>query len=240
MGKRIAAAAFVAYSLYGALTFHPATAKEWIGIAVRGLFASGLALGVSWIALAAVAFLYGYSIAAPITKVRNAVAASKWRRHAELERQRREEQDRRRQWEEADRAARERERERMKAQGQQRRADARAKAYRTFTLYAPKLHDRFTQEMRDEYVAQFMGDEHPPEGVERRGEELVEILQKHLDEVEPPTKARTLEDLTKWYQEQKERIESLPVEERVKRRHIAGLNTRYAELSEQLMENLQP
>jgi hypothetical protein len=37
-----------------------------------------------------------------------------------------------------------------------------------------------------------------------------------------------------------ERIEPLPLDEKVKRRQIAELTVRYAELSSRLMEKLQP
>ena len=50
-GWRIAAGAFVAYSVRGGLAFHPKDAGDWLHIVLRGLLAAGLALTVSWVLL---------------------------------------------------------------------------------------------------------------------------------------------------------------------------------------------
>jgi hypothetical protein len=123
---------------------------------------------------------------------------------------------------------------------QKRRDESRSHCELTYSFYAPKLGERFTRAMLDSYIEKYMGDNQTPEDVERRGQELQVTLQKHLESVEPPKKKLTLESLARWFIEEKQRIESLPVDEKSKRRHIAELNGRYAELSSQLMENIQP
>jgi hypothetical protein len=57
-GWRSSAAAFVAYSIYGSVTFHPAEVEDWIHIVIRGLLAGGLTLGTSWIVLAVLATVW--------------------------------------------------------------------------------------------------------------------------------------------------------------------------------------
>ena len=66
------------------------------------------------------------------------------------------------------------------------------------------------------------------------------LLPGHLEEIEPPAEKRTLEELAHWFAEQRQRIEILPLDERVKDAHLAELNARYAELSSKLLESLQP
>jgi hypothetical protein len=57
-GARLAAGAFVSYALYGFHRFQPTTTEDLVGIVVRGLFAAGLVLGLSWIVLAGPGFFY--------------------------------------------------------------------------------------------------------------------------------------------------------------------------------------
>ncbi len=146
----------------------------------------------------------------------------------------------RREQEEATRKAREQEHTRAKAEAQRRRTDARASAMLTYTTYAPKLGNRFTREMFDKYVSDFMGDQHAPEDVERRGQEVLSILERHVQEIQPPKETKSVEDLARWYQEQKDRIESLPMNARTKRTQLVDLNERYTELTTKLLENMGP
>ena len=236
-GTRIASGAFVAYCVYGQISFHPGTAEDWIHITLRGLLAAGLVLGFSWINLAVSAFVNQHVIAPTVAKFRIEPHTG----HTEPIDQRalQIEQDRRTQ-EEIRRREHEREETRSKAQSQRRRTDARAAAALSFSLYAPKLGNRFTKEMFDKYVTDFMGDQHAPEDVERHGQELVSILEKHLQEIQPPKETRSVQDLARWYQEQKDDIESLPVDARTKRTHLVNLNERYTELTAKLLENMGP
>ena len=78
--------------------------------------------------------------------------------------------------EESLRQARQLEHFRQQADAQRRRTDARAKASLTFSLFAPKIQGRFPQQMFDEFLSRYMGDDHPPEDVERRAEELLQTL----------------------------------------------------------------
>mgnify|MGYP006915209446 CR=1 FL=1 len=85
-----------------------------------------------------------------------------------------------------------------------------------------------------------MGDEQSPEYVEERGRQLQDIIKQHVEQIEPPPKAFTIESLATWYQTTKQLIDKLPVDDRYKQVQLAHLNARYAALMQSLMEALQP
>jgi len=90
------------------------------------------------------------------------------------------------------------------------------------------------------YLDTCMTDAQPPEDVERRGQQLAATLQERLGEKEHTEHRISLEQLDSWYQAEKQQIESSSADDRLKRRLIAALNVRYADLAANLMENLQP
>jgi hypothetical protein len=234
-GWRLAAGAFIAYAVYAGVGQQPADPEDWISVVLRGLLAGGLALGLSWIILSAAFFVLHH----PVSLIRSFKAAA-----ARRQKQHECPASDQSQWQnprlEAERRAQQQQHSIAQAEAKRRRTDARARAALTYSLYVSKLQHRFTQQMFDDFVAKYMGDDQLPEDVERRFEELFQTLQKHLAEAEPPEENRTLADLAQWFVDQKARIESLPVDERVKRLHLAELTTRYAELSSRLMEKLRP
>jgi hypothetical protein len=79
-GRRLSAAAFIAYVVSAALRFDPPDAGALAAIALRGLLAAGMTLGVAWIALAVIAFAYDRVIARPIEAARNWARAARLRR----------------------------------------------------------------------------------------------------------------------------------------------------------------
>lgn len=234
---RLSAAALIAYAIHAGLVFGPSTAEDWIGVMIRGLLATGLTFGICLILLAIAAFIYRHVFASPLAKVRELLHAKK---ASEEQRQQAQEDQRRRENEEVDRKAREQQQAKTQAEAQRRRTNARASAALTFSLYAPKLGARFTREMCDNYVNSFMGDEHSPQDVERRREELVAILDKHVGELPPPKKATTVEELASWFQDQQQRIESLPIDEKAKRAHLVELKQRYSELNCDFLQRMKP
>jgi len=238
-GWRLAAGAFVAYAVHGGITQGPFAPEDWVHIVFRGLLAASLTLGLSWILLSVAVFLLG--------AVRSLLQARV--RAAQVRAQRRGEQGQvtfsdenrcHQAQHEADRRAEQLREAAAQAEAKRRRADARATAALTYSLLAPKLHRVFNQQMFDSFVAQFMSENQSPEDVERRGEELLRTLQKHLAESEPPEEKRTLEDLARWFLDEKARIEALPIEGKVKRLHTVELTRRYGELASRLLEKLQP
>jgi hypothetical protein len=239
-GVRLAAAAFIAYAIYGGITHEPTTADEWVFVLIHGLVAGGITVGFAWIFLASIHFIYRHLLATSAAKLRQVAGTSSQQRSFDSDPRLYEQEQRIREQQEAERRAREAEQTRIKVDAQRRRTDARASALLSYTMYAPKLGNRFTRDMFDKYVTDFMGDQHAAEDVERRGHELIAILDKHVQELQPPKETKTVEDLARWFQEQRERIESLPLDERTKKTHMVNLNERYAELTAKLLENMGP
>jgi hypothetical protein len=238
-GWRLAAAALVAYALYRGVSEPTADPNAWIHILVRGALAAGLALGVAWIVLSVLGFISGYLLGFIQRRILAFTDAMK-RRRGERSRRLPDNAASLRAQLEAERRARQHQDAAVLADAKRRATDARAAAALAYSLYAAKVHQRFSQEMFDAFVAAYMGDNQPADDVERRGRELLRTLQQHLEEVEPPDQKRTLEDLARWFAEEKTRIESLPLEDKVKRLHIVELTSRYAELSSKLLQRLQP
>jgi len=143
-----------------------------------------------------------------------------------LQRQRREQQNEERRMSQID--------------GNRRRATARADVFRHFAALKSSIGDRFTQDQLEKYVADFMGDEHPSEDVENRGSQLIEMLTELTSEPASGSEKISLEQLASWFVDQKKRIDALPLDEIIKQRLNAGLNVRYAELTEQLIQDLRP
>ena len=94
--------------------------------------------------------------------------------------------------------------------------------------------------MFDEYVKKHMGDEHPVEGVEHRGKELVAIFEKHLHDVQPPKKPTSIESLSRWYAQTKAQIEGLDMEEAVKEVRLIELERRFNDLLGKHLEETEP
>lgn len=126
------------------------------------------------------------------------------------------------------------------ALAQKKREDARAACELLYHSHAHVLKRRLPKETFLDFVRRYMGDDHSAEYVEERGRQLQELILLHVHRIEPPAKPYTIQSLTDWYRETKQIIENLPVEDRTKQAQLALLNTRFAELSQALMETLQP
>ena len=239
-GKRIAAAAFLFYVVHEAYASQPIDASGWIGVLLRGLLAGGMVLGLAWIALTVFAFARTYLLQLPLAKLRSMTQSIRQRRSVQEERSSGTAEDALRRQCQQEEQRRKREQADDVAQARRRRVNARADAALAFSRYASKIGNRFSQDMFDHFVATYMTDDQPADDVEHRGQELLSTLRQHLEEIEPPGKKRTLEELAQWHQEEKAHIEALDTDARTKRIHLATLNTRYADLAAQLMEEIEP
>jgi hypothetical protein len=121
-----------------------------------------------------------------------------------------------------------------------RRVDARRKALLDYSLYAPRLGNRFTRAMFDQYVREYMGESLTADEVERSGRELQTVFERHVSDIEPEKKELTVEGLTHWYKTKKSQVESAGLDDRVRGTQMGLLNERYAELMSQLMETMEP
>jgi len=244
-GARLAALVFLAYAAYSIASFSPATAGDYLLIALRALLASALALGCGWMLLSLVVFVYDHSLGPLLwhvrifrerTRIRAAQrrlereeAEAYWREQQAYER---EAPQRARQQQEAQRRANE------EAAAQKRRDDARSQCVLLYSLYAPEIGKRMPQSVLDNFIGAYLGDNRSPEEVEQRARLLQETIHQHRERVEPPPKFKTLEDIVRWFEEQKRQINALP-DDRLRQTLLARLKARYTELTTQLLEEMR-
>lgn len=153
------------------------------------------------------------------------------------ESQRRSEQHAR---EHAERQRQQQEATRRQQTDQTRRTEARAQCELLYTLHAPEIADRFPKSMLDAFMHAYMSDAHAPEDVERRGKELQRIIEQHRQTSKPEKKPRTIQELAEWYLAEKARIEALPLDEEIKEDHRVQLDIRYSELTQSLLQKIEP
>ncbi len=240
-GLRTAALAFVGFAVSHLAQVGSPSAEDLAMAAIVGLLGGLVALGPAWIILSILGFAGGYyrrasasadSVAHRRQLDREKRAAEKKNQQDQIEWERRA-PERERANQEA-RQLREAE-NRKKGEAQKRRSDARADCEMLFQLYAVDISNRFSRESLDEWIKKYMGDDQSPDDVEQRAEQLRKMIIHHREQVRPTPKFATLQELANWFQSQKEQIDQLPVDDRLKRMLTANLNVRNAELMNQLL-----
>jgi hypothetical protein len=224
---------------------------EWIASYVfRGGFVAAIVLGTLCFVGSFAARTW--QIIAPIPRrLRDRRAAARRRAEAEArpledaEEHLRREQQFIRDREEAKRLAEEEQKLRnetacRQAAEQQRRMDARAECELCYSKHLNELANRFPKPVFNAFMQTYMNDHQPAEAVERRGKELQRIVQEHAAEVKPAKKSNSMHELAGWFLQEKERIESLPIDTEIRDCHLVQLNIRYAELTQNMLEKVQP
>jgi hypothetical protein len=243
---RLGSLAFVGHAMYLGSTMWVG-GIEWIAVAMTAALVGGLVYGGSLIALPMLAAAYGGTLGRAVSGLRSWKAAQ--RQAADDRRRKREQEEyQRRSREEYERAAPERERQRQEeerrkaaaAQDARRRRDARAACELAYSRCAVEIGDRFSRQELERFMGTYMGDDHAAEDVERRGEELCKVMADYRQPDKPEKKKRTMQDLAEWYLREKQAIESLPLEEFVRLEHVAALDMRYAELTQELLQRIEP
>ncbi len=223
-GRRLAAGAFIAYGIYGCLTFHPTYAEDWIGIGVRAAFCAGLALGLSWIMLSLVSFVYGHTVGPSFGKLR--AIRFQLRQKSDDAKQRRAEENRRQQeqrdWE---RAAPERERlrqlqeeqQRKQKSDQNRREEARLECDLLYQRHASQLASFFPPERYEALASQHLSEEHAAEDVEQRAARLQQMIRDCLD-ASPGSDAKfkSLQEVAAYFDDRRKEIDNLPYDDDTK------------------------
>lgn len=128
----------------------------------------------------------------------------------------------------------------VQAGHQRRRTEARARCELAYSLHASDISERFPKSMFDAFLQTYMNDSHDAEDVERRGRELQAIIEQHRSKAKPERKPRTIQDLAEWYLREKHRIDSLPLDDELKQEHMAALDMRYAELTQEVLQSMEP
>jgi hypothetical protein len=147
-----------------------------------------------------------------------------------------------------ERAAPERERQRQEAEAEAARrvaaerakADTKAAVLLAFSQHAPVLGDRFPRATLDEFVTKYMSDSEPLEVIQRRGRELIEVMERQRKTVEPGERTVDLDTLGRWYADQLEKVESLTLDDDAKEILRGMLGDRFDDLIHKHFEGNQP
>jgi len=243
LGHRIGAAVFVISLGSRIATSRYSLTEDLVSHVLGSLAAAALSVGAAWILLA---MLYAIATAIrwilslifwPFFKCRDAIArhyrnARDRHRQYAMQRDRREEQWRKDQHNQQSARATSCDRER--------RADARASVYLAYAKHRPAIEAKLSKEALEEYVHGHLAEEHAPENVEARARSLVEMIENLAAEGAAKTVRYSPLELAQWYESQRAQIESLQIAERLKQTQLAELAARYAELTQQMMEDLRP
>lgn len=245
-GGRIALIAFIVFAAKRALQYGEPGTEDLVAAVLHGLLAGAIILGPAWIVLAGVGFCNDrWSEMQQAARRRS----DQRRREREVRQRQRElarqESERERLAPERELATREAaERQRVVEQQRQieshRREDARVACDLLYALREPDIGDRYSRQRFEEFVSTYLGDSKPIDVFERRAAELQQLIQQHYQAVNPPEKFRNLAELTTWYEEQLTLVENLSIADVYKRDYRAQLNERYSELTDRLLESLEP
>ncbi len=216
------------------------TTLDIIPAVVGSVIVATFALGFTWLGLAGAYTIYSTFLASPL----------QWRNRA-LSRRRQAKQQEAREREERERRSREAEHERetklAAAQDESRRQSEQTRCERvvfeTQLLYdslCPAVAEVLPREQFENYLGTHFSTDSGADEVEYRGKQLREKLIELTTRHHPVTDSLTLESLAQWFVQQRDRIDKLPVDDRLRDQLRAGLHYRYAELTEQLMERLRP
>jgi len=243
-GLRLAIGVFAAYVGYSCYEIGSPDAGDLVMFVLQGMIGAGLVLGVSWIGLAILAFLFRTLLARPLDMLR--------KRHQDLQRQWKDHQDdlrreqvlqrQREQWELDAPLRAEAQRQadilaRAEAQAQKRREDARAACEMLYQCHALEIRQRFPRSKFDEFIQKYMGDARSPDDVDERSMQLQEMIRQHVEKVEPPPKFQTLGDAAAWFQAQETDIQKLS-DDKFKRVLLAQLKGRYTDIVSKLFEEI--
>ena len=110
-----------------------------------------------------------------------------------------------------------------------------------FVLHAPDIQQRFTRAMFDDFVTKYMGNDRSPEEVEECAAQLHAIIRQHLERVRAANARHHHRGaVVRRFQQQKEKIEAMPINDRLKSTYVSGLSERFAELTTKLLEETEP
>jgi hypothetical protein len=123
---------------------------------------------------------------------------------------------------------------------QQRRIEARAQCELLYNQHFAEIKKRFSKKALDEFMQEYMADSQPAEIVERRSRELQRIIEEHRVAVKPIRKFHTIQELAEWFVKEQKRIQTLPIDDELREEHLVQLNMRYAELTQDMLQKMEP
>ena len=129
-----------------------------------------------------------------------------------------------------------REEDQKEASEQVRREESRCQCLLAYRLLAPRLGERFSQQMFDDYVARYLGDSLDPPFVEARARQLIDLLEKLAEQLVPVPARRELSDLSSDYEKQRKHIEDSGLDDDMKQSLLAHLRAVYYERLQRHLE----
>ena len=121
-----------------------------------------------------------------------------------------------------------------------RRVDARAECEFYYGKHHNEISYRFDRSMFDAFMKTYMNDSQPPDAVEERGGQLRSIMRKHRKAGTWTKKTYNVQEIADWFLNEKQRIESLPIDEELREEHLVQLNIRYDELTRDVLQSMEP
>jgi hypothetical protein len=247
---RVGYGVFLAYAILALLHFGFGNLTRVGLVLIRALLFAGIAFGAVSCVMP-IYLLVRDSYRVGCQKRDRQRADIKRRKEQEEEnrlRQERETRDweRRRVQEDADRVrrheaeAQQRAEQKRREQEKVRIAQACARCELQFNLHKADIQPRFTRRMLDDFMKKYMREGQAAETVEKRADELCSLMERHREILKGRAEPMTLDQLAEWFLDEKKRIEALHLDDELKDDHLAHLNIRYAELSQQILEKLNP
>jgi hypothetical protein len=224
---------------------------EWIASYIfRGGFLAGLVLGTFCFVGSFAARTWQFIAPFPHYFIeRKAVQRRQieWeaRRQREAIEQQRKDEQLRRDHEEASRRTAEyqkmrEEAARREAIEERRRIQARADCELCYSQHLNEVEYRLPKSIVKSFLRKYMSHDQPADEVEARGKQLQQIIQEHAHAANPPKKSNSMQELADWYLQEQSQIQSLPIEDEVRDFHLVQLNIRYSELTQAMLEKIEP
>ena len=94
-----------------------------------------------------------------------------------------------------------------------RREEARARVEITYRLHAPELGERLPWAVVQDFLDRYVNEYQSPENAERRAQQLIDVIEGHLDKVSPPADTATVGDVLADYEEKLRKIDEADLEE---------------------------
>lgn len=187
--------------------------------------------GAATIALPAVGWLYDTSIEKPTAQFRSVLRSwddqrMQGQRQAQEQREREEWERSRPQREQAQREAAERQRreQEQKASDQRRREAARFQVRLLYDRHAGKIKASFPRKRFDEYVTEYLSDAYPADEVEKRAEELRNMILDFFESTDDDRPQRSLTEIRTDFAGERQLIEASDLDEDTKAAMLADLN----------------
>ena len=234
-GYASALIAFISFLHYELVSYGVSDAGMLLSFVIRALLAAGMACGGVWILLTILGFLWGsihsliQALHQQLRQYRLTIAERRREREHRIERERhsaKEESERlRREQQWLAESPERKQTEQQQLLEQREREEIILECHLLYDQHAHTLKDLYTAEKFQDYLHQYMSGSTPLELLKRRAEQLQNLLQSILKRAGGSLHPfGSLEEITQFYQEQKEVVASLDCDEATQQSFLAQIN----------------